>query len=114
MQLMKDLNQLIDYAVPLYCDNQSAIHLTENSAFHARTKHVKIHYHFLKEKVLQEELEIHQVKTEDEVADLFTKGLNTTRFQKFRDQLNMNRRKNFDMAALRGSIENHHHHSRRF
>ena len=53
IQLMKDLNQPIDYAVPLHCDNQSAIRLAENPVFHARTKHVEVHYHFLREKVLQ-------------------------------------------------------------
>ena len=57
MQLMKDLNQLIDYAVPLYCDNycdnQSAIHLVENSVFYARTKHMEVHYHFLRESLIR-------------------------------------------------------------
>jgi hypothetical protein len=91
-QLMKDLHQSTDSAVPLYCDNQSAIRLAENPVFHARTKHVEVHYHFLREKVLQEELEMHQVKSEDQVADLFTKGLSTTRFQKLREQLNMKSR----------------------
>ncbi|XP_062114249.1 uncharacterized mitochondrial protein AtMg00810-like [Humulus lupulus] len=52
MQLMKDLHQFTDYAVPLHCDNQSAIRLAENPVFHARTKHVEVHYHFLREKVL--------------------------------------------------------------
>ena len=105
IQLMKDLNQPIDYAVPLYCDNQFTIRLAENPVFHARTKHVEVHYHFLREKVLQEELEMRQVKTEEQVADLFTKALNTTRFQKLRDQLNMYQRTNFDESVLRGSIE---------
>ena len=72
---MKDLNQPINYAVPPYCDNQSTICLIENPIFHTQTKHVEVHYHFLREKVLQEELEIYQVKTRDQVADLFTKGL---------------------------------------
>ena len=92
MQLMKDLHQCTDNAVPLYCDNQSAIRLAENPVFHARTKHVEVHYHFLREKVLREELIMHQVKSEDQVADLFTKGLSTSRFQKLREQLNMKSR----------------------
>ncbi|KAL5567911.1 hypothetical protein UlMin_024486 [Ulmus minor] len=55
IQLMNNLHQPVDYAVPLYCDNQSAIRLAENPVFHARTKHVEVHYHFIREKVLQEE-----------------------------------------------------------
>ena len=110
MQLMKDLNQPIDYAVSLYCDNQSVIRLAENSVFHARTKHVEVHYHFInfyhfiREKVLQEEIEMRQVKTEEQVIDLLTKTLNITRFQKLREQFNMKQRKNFDESVLRGSI----------
>ena len=46
-----------------------------------------------------------QVKTEEQVADLFTKAPNTARFQKLREQLNMKQRKNFDESVLRGSIE---------
>ncbi|XP_062094194.1 secreted RxLR effector protein 161-like [Humulus lupulus] len=52
MQLMKDLHQSTDNAMPLYCHNQSAIRLAQNPIFHARTKHVEVHYHFLREKVL--------------------------------------------------------------
>lgn len=52
MQLMKDLHQPVDYVVPLYYDNQLAISLAENSIFHARTKHVKVHYYFIREKGL--------------------------------------------------------------
>ncbi|XP_037492197.1 secreted RxLR effector protein 161-like [Jatropha curcas] len=62
-QLMNDLHQPIDYPIqpidypiPLNCDNRSAIQIAENPMFHARTKHVEVHYHFLREKVLQGEL----------------------------------------------------------
>ncbi|BFG28414.1 hypothetical protein CerSpe_146880 [Prunus speciosa] len=88
-QLMNDLHQLVDYSVSLYYDNQSAVHLAENPAFHARTKHVEIHYHFIREKVLQEEIEMRHINTDDQVADLFTKGLSTGKFKKFRRQLNV-------------------------
>ena len=52
MQLMKDVHQPVDYVVPLYYDSQLAISLVENSIFHARTKHVKVHYYFIREKGL--------------------------------------------------------------
>ncbi|XP_017187340.1 uncharacterized mitochondrial protein AtMg00810-like [Malus domestica] len=92
VQLMSDLHQPVNYAVPLYCDNQSAIHLAENLVFHARTKHVEVHYHFIRKKVLQEEIEMRPINTDDQIADLFTKGLSTGKFKKFRHQLNMEER----------------------
>ena len=95
---MGNLHQTIDYAVPLHCDNQSAIRLAENPEFHARTKQVEVHYHFVREKVLQGEIEMCQIKTEDQVVDIFTKGLNATKFADFRKQLGM-----MTMAKLRES-----------
>ncbi|KAL6342786.1 hypothetical protein AAG906_016621 [Vitis piasezkii] len=77
IRLMNDLHQLVDYAVPLYYDNQSAVRLAENPVFHARTKHVEVHYHFIRE------------KSEDQVADLFTKGLSGSKFESFCHQLGM-------------------------
>ncbi|CAL5438464.1 unnamed protein product [Camellia sinensis] len=87
--LMNDLHQLVDYAIPLYCDNQSAVRLAENPVFHARTKHVEVHYHFIREKVLEEEIEMRQIKSKDQVADLFTKGLSGSKFESFCHQLGM-------------------------
>ncbi|CAL5438518.1 unnamed protein product [Camellia sinensis] len=89
IRLMNDLHQLVDYAIPLYCDNQSAVRLAENPVFHARTKHMEVHYHFIREKVLEEEIEMRQIKSEDQVADLFTKGLSGSKFESFCHQLGM-------------------------
>ena len=76
MQLMRDLHQPIDYSVQAHYDNQSAIHLTKNIVFHIRMKHVEVHYHYVREKVLRGEIKMKYVKTEDQVAEIFTKGLN--------------------------------------
>ena len=95
---MGNLHKTIDYAVPLHYDNQLAICLAENPEFHARTKQVEVHYHFVREKVLQGEIEMCQIKTEDQVVDIFTKGLNATKFADFRKQLGM-----MTMAKLRES-----------
>ena len=89
MHLMRNLHHTIDYAVPLHCDNQSAIRLAENLEFHARTKNVEVHYHFVRKKVPQGEIEMCQTKTEDQVADIYTKGLNATKFVDFRKQLSI-------------------------
>ncbi|KAE8667231.1 tir-nbs resistance protein [Hibiscus syriacus] len=86
IQLMNNLHQPVDYAISLYCDNQSTIRLAENPVFHARTKHVEVHYHFVREKVLQEEIEMRQIKTDEQIADLFTKSLSVRKFEHFRRQ----------------------------
>ncbi|KAE8668864.1 tir-nbs resistance protein [Hibiscus syriacus] len=86
IQLMNNLHQPVDYAILLYCDNQSAIRLAENPVFHARTKHVEVHYHFVREKVLQEEIEMRQIKIDEQIADLFTKSLSVGKFEHFRRQ----------------------------
>ncbi|KAJ9565416.1 hypothetical protein OSB04_001382 [Centaurea solstitialis] len=65
----------------------------KNPVFHARTMHVEVHYHFIRERVLNEEIEMQQIKTEDQVADLFTKGLSVGKFKDFCCQLNMVPRK---------------------
>ncbi|KAL0427812.1 UNVERIFIED_CONTAM: Retrovirus-related Pol polyprotein from transposon RE1 [Sesamum latifolium] len=89
LQLLKELHQPIEYGVPLYCDNLSAMRLAENPVFHARTKHVEVHYHFIREKVLQEEIKLKHVGTERQVADLSTKGLDDNKFEIFHQQLGM-------------------------
>ncbi|KAL5577449.1 hypothetical protein UlMin_019148 [Ulmus minor] len=99
IQLMNNLHQPVDYAVPLYCDNQSAIRLAENLVFHTRTKHVEVHYHFIREKVLQEEIEMKQIKTDDQVADLFTKSLSSGKVEMFRCQLGTVQRMRADIEG---------------
>ena len=76
----------------LYCDNLSAIKLAKNPVFHARTKHIEVHYHYIREKVLQEDIILTPVKTEDQVADIFTKGLSYSIFFKHQEALGMTRR----------------------
>ncbi|KAK2997760.1 hypothetical protein RJ639_024907 [Escallonia herrerae] len=89
LQLLEDLHKPIEYPISLYCDNLSAKRLAENPVFHARTKHVEVHYHFIREKVLQEEIELEHVRTKNQVADLLTKSLSENKFQSFCRQLGM-------------------------
>lgn len=103
MQLLKDLHQPVTYSVRLYCDNLSAIHLAENLVFHARTKHVEVHYHFLCEKVLHEEIKMMNIGNQDQVADIFTKGLSCAKFEGFGKQLSIvSRRVLNESSRLKG------------
>ncbi|KAJ0771566.1 putative RNA-directed DNA polymerase [Helianthus annuus] len=89
VQLLGDLNQVVNYKVRLLCDNMSAIKLAENPVFHARTKHIEIHYHFIREKVLKGEIEMEWVDTTDQAADMFTKGLASAKLLMFCEKLRL-------------------------
>ncbi|XP_037496769.1 uncharacterized mitochondrial protein AtMg00810-like [Jatropha curcas] len=75
---------------------------SSNPIFHARTKHIEVRHHFIREKVLNEEIELIGVRTSEQVADIFTKALVKPKFQLFRDALGVVDSK----LALRGSIKN--------
>jgi len=85
-------HQLMDYGVklekvPLYCDNTSAIYLTKNPIQHSKTKHIEIKHHFIRDHIQKGDIEIMFVKTENQLADLFTKPLASDRFNKLRTEL---------------------------
>jgi len=88
-QLMEDLHQPTEYQVRIFCDNLSSIRLAENLVFHARTKHIEVHYHYIREKVLEGEIIMVPTKTEEQTADILTKSLNKAKFEKFREALGM-------------------------
>nr|GEW19507.1 hypothetical protein [Tanacetum cinerariifolium] len=77
--------QLTDYAfhfnkIPIYCDSKSAIAISCNPVQHSRTKHIVVRYHFIKEHVEKGTIELYFVKTDYQLADLFTKALPIDRF----------------------------------
>ncbi|GJS50764.1 retrovirus-related pol polyprotein from transposon TNT 1-94, partial [Tanacetum coccineum] len=77
--------QLTDYGfhfnkIPIYYDSKSAIAISCNPVQHARTKHIAVRYQFIKEHVEKGTIELHFVKTDYQLADLFTKALPVDRF----------------------------------
>jgi hypothetical protein len=72
----------VDAPVVIYCDNISSILLVNNPVYHARTKHIEVHYHFIREKVLAKEIDLIHVSTEDQIADIFIKALGTDKLKK--------------------------------
>eukprot|EP00249_Psilotum_nudum_P025841 c30816_g1_i1 orf=124-300(+) len=53
----------------------SSIQLEKNSVFHVRTKHIEVHYHFVHEKVVDQEIDLLYVPTIDQIVNIFTKPL---------------------------------------
>ena len=86
-QLFRDLLLFLHHVPVLWCDNVSAIALASNPVFHARTKHVEVDYHFIRERVLRKDLAISFVSGKDNLADIFTKPLPGPLFLFFRDKL---------------------------
>ena len=66
--------------IPIYCDSKSAIAISCNPVQHLRTKHIVARYHFIKEHVEKGTIELYFVKTDYQLADLFTKALLVDRF----------------------------------
>jgi hypothetical protein len=64
-------------------DNQGAIALTKNNKFHARTKHIDLHYHFVCEAVEDGKIMMKYIPTSDNIVDIFTKALPKLKFTKF-------------------------------
>ena len=86
-KLLNDLGVHLDSKVKLYCDNLSSVMLASNPVYHARSKHIEVHYHFIREMVLADQIDLEHVKTEDQVADIFTKSLGKDKFIYFRKLL---------------------------
>ncbi|CAL1382198.1 unnamed protein product [Linum trigynum] len=86
-KLLKELNMTQEESTKIFVDNKSALALAKNPVFHDRSKHIDTRYHFLRECVVQKEVALKYVKTEDQIADIFTKPLKQDVFVKLRTLL---------------------------
>lgn len=86
-QLLTELHVSVSSPHVLWCDNRSAIALANNPVFHARTKHIEIDYHFIREQVLAKCIVIYFIGSNAQIADIFTKGLPVSRFRLLKSKL---------------------------
>jgi hypothetical protein len=75
--------------VPLLCDNEIAIKLSNNPVNHSRTKHIDISHHFLRDHEAKGDIALNHVSTDKQLADIFTKPLDELRFCALRSELNI-------------------------
>jgi histone deacetylase 1/2 len=88
-RLLKELGVRHSPVARLWCDNVGAKYLSANHVFHARTKHIEIDFHFVRERVAQKLLDIRYIHTDDQLADGFTKPLTVCKMKDFRSNLNL-------------------------
>ncbi len=92
----------MDALIVIYCDNISNILLANNPVYHVKTKHIEVHYHFIKEKVLAREISLIHVSTKDQVVDILIKALSIDKLKRFKKMFGV---LEVDLN-LRGSVEN--------
>ncbi|KAI0528858.1 hypothetical protein KFK09_001401 [Dendrobium nobile] len=100
-RLLQDFNIPCNIPTLLYCDSVSAISLANNPVFHARTKHIEIDQHYIRECIKSKIITLHHISTNDQTADIFTKSLPITRFLLLRNKLTLCTR----TVNLRGTVK---------
>jgi Reverse transcriptase (RNA-dependent DNA polymerase) len=89
LQLLLELHVPLTSNLDLWCDDLGGTFLASNLVFHARTKHIKIDYHFVRERVASKTLDVRFISSKDQFADLFTKSLTAARLEFLRDKLTL-------------------------
>ncbi|KAI3697734.1 hypothetical protein L6452_30831 [Arctium lappa] len=115
-QVLGMRNQLLYYdlqlsKIPIYCDSTSAIAIANNPVLHSKTKHIEIRYHFIRDHVMNGDIEIHFIPTDYQLADLFTKPLDETRFNFLMkmDQSTLVASKNVKFAITDSEVPKNNH-----
>ncbi|CAL1389536.1 unnamed protein product [Linum trigynum] len=65
----------------LFCDSQSAIHLAKNASFHARSKHIDVRYHWIRDVLEMKQLQLEKIHTDENGSDMCTKTLPREKFE---------------------------------
>ena len=73
----------------IHCDNPSCIQLLENLVFHDISKHIEMRYHFINDLVQRVALKLQYIRMDEQIADILTKPLTTSKFVYFHDKLGM-------------------------
>ena len=74
-------------AINLKIDNQSAIALSKNPVFHDRSKHIDIRYHYIRECVEENRVQLQSIGTLEQLADILTKALGHEQFCDLRSRM---------------------------
>ena len=84
----------------LMCDNTSAIAIAKNHVFHQKTRHISRKFHFIRDTIQENEIELVYCKSEEQMADILTKALPKEKFNYFREMLRVK-----SVASLEESVD---------
>ena len=85
--ILKGMNEELTEPVILYCDNTSAINISKNPVMHAKTKHIAIKYHYVRELVEDKQVKMEYINSKEQIANIFTKPLPKDAFEYLRGKL---------------------------
>ncbi|KAJ8756354.1 hypothetical protein K2173_025166 [Erythroxylum novogranatense] len=85
--LLSEIAHNVSSPIVVWCDNLGAAFLSLNPVFKPRTKHIECDYHFVREQCSQGKITVQYISTNDQIADVFTKPLSTTRFSALKRKL---------------------------
>ncbi|KAK4399648.1 Retrovirus-related Pol polyprotein from transposon RE1 [Sesamum angolense] len=104
--LLSDLSIQVSTPIPLYCDNQVAIHIVANPVFHERTKHLENDCHLVRDKFKAGFVFPRHISGRQQLADVLTKSLSGSQFSNLLSKMGL---MSFPQSILRGDEENQHH-----
>ena len=84
-ELLEEVTQTPYMKTTVYIDNKSAIALTKNPVFHGRSKHIHKRYHFIRECIENDQMEVQHVPGAEQKADILTKALGRIKFKEMRE-----------------------------
>ncbi|KAD2805945.1 hypothetical protein E3N88_39322 [Mikania micrantha] len=89
--LLEEISEESVGTVEIQCDNSSTIKLSKNPVMHRRTKHIEVRFHYLRDLVNDEKIQLMFCSTKDQVADVLTKPVKLEVFEKMRDMLGVHK-----------------------
>ena len=85
--ILDDVGANQEEQTKVHCGNHSVVKLAHNLVYNARSKHIELQHHFVREKIESKEIELIYCNTSDNVTDIFTKPVGKIHFEVFRKKL---------------------------